>query len=169
MAASFPGLQMTTPSVRSRAAVALASFVYVGFAPFAPGTVGSAAALLLFLPVRWAGSLALELAVVALVTVVGVWAATDAEKALGVEDPGPVVIDEVAGMLVSLLFLPASWAVIAAAFLAFRIFDVIKPWPCNRLERLHGGLGIMADDLMAGVYANLVVQALVWWRPDLMR
>ena len=160
---------MTTTSVRARGAVALASFGYVGFCPFAPGTAGAAAGLVLFLPVRWAGSLALELGVLALVTVAGVWAATEAERALGVQDPGPVVIDEVAGMLVSLLFLPASWPVVAAAFLAFRIFDIIKPWPCNALERLHGGLGIMADDLAAGVYANLVVQILVWWRPEWMR
>jgi len=156
---------MTIPSIRARGAVALASFGYVGFFPFAPGTAGSAAALVLFLPVRWTGSVALELAVVALVSIVGVWAATETEKALGVEDPGQVVIDEVAGMLVSLLFLPASWGVIAASFVCFRIFDIVKPWPCGRLERLHGGLGIMADDLAAGVYANLTLQLLLWIRP----
>jgi phosphatidylglycerophosphatase A len=158
---------MTTSSIRARGAVALASCGYVGFFPFAPGTAGSAAALVLFLPVRWAGSLALELAVASLVAAVGVWAATETEKALGVEDPGPVVIDEVAGMLVSLLFLPTSWPVIGAAFLAFRMFDIIKPWPCGRLERLHGGVGIMADDLAAGAYANLVVHLLIWLRPGL--
>ena len=156
---------MTTSSIRARGAVALASFGYVGFFPFAPGTAGSAAALIVFLPVRWMGSLALELAVAALVAVVGVWAATETEKVLGIEDPGPVVIDEVAGMLVSLVLLPTTWPVILAAFLAFRIFDIIKPWPCDRLERLHGGLGIMADDLAAGVYANLVVRILLWLRP----
>jgi phosphatidylglycerophosphatase A len=159
---------MTTTSIRARGAVALASFGYVGFFPFAPGTAGSAAAMILFLPVRWAGSSVLEVAVAVLVSVIGIWAATEAEKALGVEDPGPVVIDEVAGMLVSLLFLPTSWGVIAAAFLCFRIFDIIKPWPCGRLERLHGGLGIMADDLAAGIYANLVVQLLLWIRPGLL-
>jgi phosphatidylglycerophosphatase A len=156
---------MTTTSIRARGAVALATFGYVGFFPFAPGTAGSAAAILLFLPVRWTGSIAVELAVAALVSAVGVWAATETEKALGVEDPGPVVIDEVAGMLVSLLFLPASWGVIAAAFLCFRLFDIVKPWPCGRLERLHGGLGIMADDLAAGVYANLTVHLLLWILP----
>jgi phosphatidylglycerophosphatase A len=78
------------------------------------------------------------------------------------------VIDEVVGMLVSLLWLPSSWTVVVAAFVAFRVFDILKPWPANRLERLHGGWGIMADDVMAGVYANLLVQLLVWWRPELM-
>ena len=159
---------MTITPSRARGAIALASFGYVGFCPFAPGTAGSAAAILLFLPVRWTGSIALELAVVALVSVVGVWAATRTEDAMGVEDPGVVVIDEVAGMLVSLLFLPASWGVIAAAFACFRLFDIVKPWPCGRLERLHGGLGIMADDLAAGVYANLVVQLLIWARPGML-
>ena len=159
---------MTTASIRARGAVALASFGYVGFFPFAPGTAGSAAALALFVPVRWTGSLSLELAVAVLVAVAGVWAATEAEKALGLQDPGPVVIDEVAGMLVSLLFLPGSWPVIAAAFLVFRIFDIIKPWPCGALERLPGGLGIMADDLAAGVYANLTIQILIWIRPGLL-
>jgi phosphatidylglycerophosphatase A len=159
---------MTTASLRARGAVALASFGYVGFFPFAPGTAGSAAALVIFLPVRWAGSLALEIALAALVAVTGVWAATEAERALGRQDPGPVVIDEVAGMLVSLFFLPATWPVIVTAFLAFRIFDIIKPWPCDALERLHGGLGIMADDLAAGVYANLTVQFLIRIIPGLL-
>lgn len=159
---------MSTSSFRARGAVALASFGYIGFFPFAPGTAGSAAAFILFLPVRWSGSVALELAVAALVAVAGIWAATGTERALGVEDPGPVVIDEVAGMLVSLLFLPASWGVMAAAFVCFRAFDIIKPWPCGRLERLHGGFGIMADDLAAGVYANLTVQILLWARPGLL-
>jgi phosphatidylglycerophosphatase A len=59
--------------------------------------------------------------------------------------------------------------VVFAAFVAFRVFDVVKPWPADRLERLHGGWGIMADDVMAGIYANLAVQVLVWWRPELMR
>lgn len=159
---------MSTSSLRARGAVALASFGYVGFFPFAPGTAGSAAAFLLFLPVRWSGSLPLEVAVAALVALAGIWAASETERALGVEDPGPVVIDEVAGMLVSLLFLPTSWGVMAAAFVCFRIFDIVKPWPCGRLERLHGGLGIMADDLAAGVYANLTVHLLLWVRPGLL-
>ena len=159
---------MTTPSTRARGAVALASFGYVGFFPFAPGTVGSAAAFAVFLPVRWTGSLVLELLLVAVVTLSGVWAATATERALGLEDPGPVVIDEVAGMLVSLLFLPATWPVMLAAFIAFRVFDIVKPWPANRLERLHGGVGIMADDVAAGVYANLTVQILIRVFPGLL-
>jgi phosphatidylglycerophosphatase A len=70
-----------------------------------------------------------------------------------------VVIDEVMGMLITLFMIPVGWPGAIAAFLLFRIADVIKPWPANRLERLHGGLGIMADDAMAAVYANLALRA----------
>ena len=160
---------MTTRTLRSRGAVALASFAYVGFTPFAPGTAGSAAALLLFAPLRRAAIPGIEIVAVVLLFCAGVWSARVTEQHLGVEDPGPVVIDEVVGMLVSLLWLPSSWMVVFAAFVAFRVFDVVKPWPADRLERLHGGWGIMADDVMAGIYANLAVQLFVWWRPELMR
>ena len=159
---------MTTPTLHSRLAVALASFGYVGFAPVAPGTVGSAAAIPLFLLLRAAGSAWLELAACAVLIGAGAWSARLTEQALGVEDPGPVVVDEVVGMLVSLLWLPGTWPVIAAAFVAFRVFDIVKPWPADRLEHLPGGWGVMADDVMAGVYANLAIQMVVWARPGLL-
>ena len=159
---------MTPRTLRSRLAVAFASFGYVGFAPAAPGTVGAAAAIPFFLLLRRADSAWLEIAVCAAIVAAGAWSARLTEAALGVEDPGPVVIDEVVGMFVSLLFLPATWPVIAAAFLAFRVFDIVKPWPAGRLEHVPGGWGVMADDVMAGVYANLAVQVLVWARPGLL-
>jgi phosphatidylglycerophosphatase A len=148
--------------------VAFASFAYVGFAPVAPGTVGSAAAIPLFLLLRWAGSPWIEVAVCGVLVVAGAWSARLAEQALGVEDPGPVVIDEVVGMLVSLFFLPCTWPVVLAAFIAFRVFDIVKPWPAGRLEDVPGGWGVMADDVMAGVYANLTIQILLWARPGLL-
>jgi len=148
--------------------VAFASFGYLGFAPVAPGTVGAAAAIPVFVLLRWAGSPWLEVAVCAAIVVAGAWSARLTEQALGVEDPGPVVIDEVVGMLVSLLFLPGTWPVILAAFLAFRVFDIVKPWPAGRLEHVPGGWGVMADDVMAGIYANLTIQILIWARPGLL-
>ena len=160
---------MTTPTRSSRIAVAIASFGYTGFAPVAPGTVGSAAAFLLILPLRWAAVPGLEPAAAILLFVLGVWSARITERHLGVEDPGPVVLDEVVGMFVSLVWLPSSWPVFLSAFVAFRAFDIVKLWPTNRFERLPGGWGIMADDVMAGVYANAVVHLLVWWRPEWMR
>jgi len=159
---------MTARTLRSQFAVAFASFGYVGFAPVAPGTVGAAAAIPFFLLLRLADSAWLEIAVCAAIVAAGAWSARITEQALGVEDPGPVVIDEVVGMFVSLLWLPASWQVILAAFVAFRVFDILKPWPANRLEHVPGGWGVMADDVMAGVYANLTLQLLLWVRPGLL-
>ena len=146
-------------------AVFIASCGYVGFFPIAPGTAGSLAALALFAVIRWVGLPGLELAVIAVVFAVGVWAASGTEAALGRKDPGVVVIDEVLGMLITLAFIPVSIAGVAAGFLLFRLLDVIKPYPAAQLEHLHGGLGIMADDAVAGLYAHLTLRVCVWLVP----
>ena len=142
----------------SSLAVFIASFGYVGFFPIAPGTAGSLAALALYALVRWTGTPAVELVTIVAVFAIGIWAATGTERALARKDPGPVVIDEVLGMLITLAFLPLSAWGIVLGFLVFRVFDVIKPYPAGRLEHLPSGLGIMADDAMAGVYAHLVLR-----------
>jgi phosphatidylglycerophosphatase A len=98
---------------------------------------------------------------IVLIFAVGVWSAGIAEQHYGGTDPGPVVIDEVMGMLVTLFMVPVGWPGAAAGFVLFRVFDVIKPPPANRLERLRGGMGIMADDFMAAVYANLALRVAV--------
>ena len=144
-------------------ALALATSLGVGYAPFAPGTFGSAAGLVLWALVPWTPAPSLVLTLV--VFVVGVWAAGAVERHSGKTDPGIVVIDEVLGMLVTLLFQPVSWPVAVVGFLLFRVFDVLKPYPANKLEHLHGGLGIMADDAMAGVYANIVLRLVVLVAP----
>ena len=146
-------------------AVFIATFGYVGFFPIAPGTAGSLAALPLYALVRWAGTPAVELVTIIAVFAIGIWAATGTEHALARKDPGPVVIDEVLGMLVTLAFLPLSLWGIVTGFLIFRVFDVIKPFPAGRLEHLPAGLGIMADDAMAGVYAHLVLRIAVMMAP----
>jgi len=145
-------------------AVFIATFGYVGYFPIAPGTAGSLAAIPLYALVRWSGSPAIELATIIAVFAIGIWAATGTERALARKDPGPVVIDEVLGMLITLAFLPLSIWGIVAGFLIFRLFDVIKPFPAGRFEHLPAGLGIMADDAMAGVYAHLVLRlgVMVW-------
>jgi phosphatidylglycerophosphatase A len=148
------------------AAVFLASFGFVGYFPFAPGTAGSLAALALFAFIKWIGTPAVELSAIVLVFAVGVWAAHATELALGRKDPGIVVIDEVLGMLITLALLPLSLTGIALGFLFFRILDVIKPYPAAQLEHLHGGLGIMADDAVAGLYAHLALRACVWVVPS---
>ena len=153
----------------TRLAVFIATAGYCGYFPIAPGTAGSAAGLLVYLLVWWAGSPILEVAAIALIFAAGTWAATHAERYFGGIDPGPVVIDEVLGMLITLAFIPAGWVAVLAGFVLFRVFDIIKPYPANRLEKFHGGFGIMADDAMAGVYANLALRALMWLLPDWVR
>ncbi|UCF66909.1 MAG: phosphatidylglycerophosphatase A [Acidobacteriota bacterium] len=138
--------------------VLLATWFGCGFAPLASGTVGTAATvplvLLLWRVGSWPWHIAVTLAVIAL----GVWAAGDAELRWGRKDPGQVVIDESAGFLIATIALPASGWILLASFLVFRAFDVVKPWPARRLERWPGAWGIMADDLIAGLYANIVVR-----------
>lgn len=149
----------------NRLAVFVASFGYVGFFPFAPGTAGSLAALPLFAFIRWVGLPGLELGAIVAVFAVGVWAASGTEAALVRKDPGVVVIDEVLGMLITLALLPVSIGGIVVGFLIFRVLDVVKPYPAAQLEHLHGGLGIMADDAVAGLYSHLALRACMWLVP----
>jgi phosphatidylglycerophosphatase A len=93
----------------------------------------------------------------AVVTVLGTWAAGEAERALGGKDPGAIVVDEVAGMTLSVLTVPLTPAVLLVGFLLFRVFDILKPFPARDAQRLPGGLGVMVDDLLAGLYALVVV------------
>jgi phosphatidylglycerophosphatase A len=149
----------------TRLAVFIATAAYCGYFPIAPGTVGSAAGLVVYLLVWWTRSPVVEVALIAATFVAGTWASTHAERFFGGIDPGPVVIDEVLGMLITLAFIPAGVSAAVAGFVLFRVFDVIKPYPANRLEKFHGGFGIMADDAMAGVYANIALRLLMWLLP----
>ena len=148
-----------------RLALLIATCGYVGFVPIAPGTAGSAAGMALIYLVRAAGAAWAEAAVILAVLLAGVWAATSTERQLGGTDPGPVVVDEVAGMLITLAWIPVTPLGALVGFLVFRVLDVVKPWPARQLEGLHGGLGIMADDAMAGVYGQLVMRGLVLIAP----
>ena len=149
-----------------RGPLLLATGFHLGHIPYAPGTVGSLVALLLFLPFRrlpWM----MPLSVVALLFVVGVYAADQAEAALGVKDPSPVIIDEIVGCWVALLGIPPHAVSLFCAFVLFRLFDIWKPFPAGYAERLPGGWGIMLDDLVAAIYANLSVRIVSWWLPGL--
>ena len=140
-------------------ALAVATCLGVGYVPFAPGTFGSAAGLLLWLVLPPSASV--QLAVVVVLFAGGSWAAGVSERHFRSTDPGPVVIDEVMGMLVTLFLVPVGWSGAFVAFLLFRLFDIVKPYPSNRLERLPGGVGVMADDFMAAIYANLTLRVLL--------
>ena len=150
---------------QTRLAVFIATVGYAGYFPIAPGTVGSAAGLVAYLIVWWTQSPVVEVALIAGLFILGVWAGTTAERYFGGIDPGPVVVDEVVGMLITLAFIPVGLSGAIAGFFLFRVFDIIKPFPAGRLEALHGGLGVMADDAMAAIYANLSLRAILWLFP----
>ena len=143
----------------------IATVGYIGYVPVAPGTFGSLAGLCVFYVLRSTGSPAIELAAIAGLFAVGVWSGTLAEHHFGGIDPAPVVLDEVVGMLMTLAFIPVNLTGAVVGFLVFRILDVFKPWPSARLEALPGGLGVMADDGMAAIYGNLVMQGLIRMAP----
>jgi phosphatidylglycerophosphatase A len=141
-----------------RVLVSIATVGPCGFTPGAPGTVGSAAGVVIFLAVRSTASLWLEVGVVLAVTCVGVLAASAAESMYQRRDPGLVVIDEVAGMLLTLLAVPVGPVGIVVGFLAFRLFDIVKPFPARQAEALPRGWGVMADDIVAGIYAQVTLR-----------
>ncbi len=140
-----------------RVALFIATSGGAGYSPIAPGTAGSAVGAVVFWFTR-AWPLAWQVALIVAVSGLGTWAATVAARHFGREDPGEVVIDEVAGQLVTLVATGAGLYGTFLGFFVFRAFDIVKPWPVNRLERLPGGVGIMADDLMAGVFGNITLR-----------
>jgi phosphatidylglycerophosphatase A len=144
-----------------RLAVFLATCGYVGYAPVAPGTFGSAAGLAVFALVRGSDSMLVEIATIVILFAVGIWSGTEAEHHFGGVDPGPIVLDEVVGMLITLALVPVNAMGAFVGFLVFRALDVFKPWPSGRFERLPGGLGVMADDGMAALYGNGVMWILL--------
>jgi phosphatidylglycerophosphatase A len=149
----------------TRVAVFIATVGYCGYFPIAPGTVGSAAGLVFYLLVWWTRSQIVEVGLILALFAAGVWAGTTAERYFGGIDPGPIVLDEVVGMLITLAFIPVGLTGAIAGFFLFRVFDVIKPFPAGRLEKLHGGFGVMADDAMAAIYANISLRLLMWLAP----
>lgn len=136
----------------------IAQGAYSGRSPFAPGTAGTVVGVLLYLFFKGL-PLVCYLVVCVLVTGIGVWTAGEAEKLLGKKDAPSIVIDEIAGYLISMVLMPSGWGYVVAAFFLFRIFDIIKPFPLYRLQDLHGGLGVVLDDVGAGIYTNACLQA----------
>jgi phosphatidylglycerophosphatase A len=136
-------------------ALAVATGCGAGWAPLAPGTVGSALAAVIVwgVPFSRTGLLLFFIAV----TLAGTWAAHRAELQLGAKDPGAIVIDEVAGMTLAVLPFPPTVSVLIAGFVLFRIFDITKPFPARVSQRVAGGFGVMVDDLIAGLYALVVI------------
>ncbi|MCC6208082.1 MAG: phosphatidylglycerophosphatase A [Gammaproteobacteria bacterium] len=134
----------------------------LGAAPVAPGTFGTLLGIPLYLLLVGL-PLTVYLAVVALLFLVGIAACRVTARALGVHDHPAIVFDEVVGYLVTMTLAPSGMWAIATGFALFRLFDIWKPWPIRWIDRrVHGGLGIMLDDLLAGVFALLVLQLIAW-------
>lgn len=139
----------------------IATVCFVGYAPIAPGTAGSLVATLAFILMpTYLPHVPFAIAGIALF-VIAVWAA-DRHTSADNPDPSEVVIDEVMGMVVAVAFLPLTPVVLIGSFVLFRVFDIAKPFPVRQFEKLHGGLGIVMDDVMAGVYANVTLRLILF-------
>ena len=154
---------MTQPGKPGTLALVLGTAGGLGYLPLVPGTWASAATL----PVGWllamAGGMPALVAASLLVFAVGVAASARIVARTGVEDPSIIVIDELAGQLLALTVAPLTWQAYLVAFLAFRVFDILKPWPASWADReIGGGWGVMVDDMFAGAYGAAVVYAFVW-------
>lgn len=145
-----------------RLALWLASALGAGYLRPAPGTWGSLVGLAFFVPLLAPAGVTVQLAAWGVVTVAGTWAADVTARSMAAEDPSLVVIDEVSGMWISIIGV-TSPAAFVLAFFVFRILDIVKPFPARRMEDLPGGVGIMADDVVAGLYTLLVVWLAMPW------
>lgn len=125
-----------------------------GLAPKAPGTFGTLAALPLVAALALYSSFSVYLIVTIVMSLAGIWICEKTAKDMQVHDDSSIVWDEVAGMLITMLAVPLSWQTLLAGFVLFRLFDILKPWPINYLDKyVHGGFGIMIDDILAGIFA----------------
>jgi len=146
------------PAARA-VALAIGTGLGTGFSPIASGTAGSALGVALYIPLAAAGLPAVAIAILLLFPV-GVWAAGVCGQRYGAHDHGRIVVDEIVGQFIALASFPAQPGWLLAGFLLFRFFDIWKPFPAGRIDRRwHTPFGVMADDVVAGVYANLVLQA----------
>lgn len=137
----------------------------IGYIGKGAGTVAAIATCLVWY-LAWAGGfppLYPSLTITLAITVIGIWSSDIVEKIWG-EDPAKVVIDEAAGMCISLLFLPVNWKYVIAALILFRVFDIGKPLYIRKMEKFSGGWGIMLDDVLAGVYANILLQIALFFK-----
>jgi phosphatidylglycerophosphatase A len=146
----------------------LASGCYSGYFPLAPGTAGT----MLGIPVYFLFSFfppAIYLLSSAAAFFLGWWASERAEVIFARRDSPKIVIDEIVGYLITMALLPRTLTMVIGGFLFFRIFDIIKPFPAGLIEsRVSGGLAVVLDDAVAGIYANLLLQAIIHWRPHLL-
>jgi phosphatidylglycerophosphatase A len=145
--------------IRKMIIKSLSTFFYLGYLPLIPGTFGSIAGVVLFYLIR--DNPAIYALFTLLLIILGFLVAGKMERMLGKKDARCIVIDEVCGMLLSLLFLPYDTKLVIIAFILFRILDSLKPYPVGRFQELRGSAGIMLDDIVAGVYTNIILQVVL--------
>jgi phosphatidylglycerophosphatase A len=138
---------------------ATSTFCFIGYLPFVPGTFGSLAALGLFILLK--GDTISHLFFTLLLIILGFLVSAPTARLFNKKDPACIVIDEVCGMLLSLMFIPYDIRLVFLGFVIFRILDSLKPYPINRLENEQGSLGIMGDDIIAGLYTNIILQVVL--------
>ena len=147
--------------IPGKIAIILSIWFGAGLFPGVPGTVGTLATLPLVLGMGYLGIWVRALVLV-IALAVAIWASGRCEELLNRSDPSEIVIDEVAGFLLTMFLLPLSWLNLVLGFVLFRFFDILKPFPIRLFEQLRGGLGIVMDDLMAGIYAYLAVRMILF-------
>lgn len=146
-------------SIRNFIIKIITTFFYVGYLPFIPGTFGSLAGIILFYFVK--NDTFVYGLVILILAILGLTFAGKAEKIFNRKDPRQVVLDEVVGMLLSLLFLPYDIKLVVSGFFLFRLLDTLKPYPIRWFEERHGSIGIMGDDIIAGLYTNIILQVVL--------
>ncbi len=141
----------------------LATGFYTGYTPIAPGTAGSLIGVIIYLGM-YRLSWSFYLLILIVLAFFGIWISNKATIYFFKEkDSKRIVIDEIIGFLIAMFLIPFKFKFILVAFIVFRVIDILKPFPLRRLEKLPGGWGVMCDDLLAGVYANLIIQAIRLW------
>lgn len=136
-----------------------------GLAPKAPGTFGTLAAIPLVILLSMVSPFYVYIALCVVFSVAGIWICGHTAADMQVHDDSSIVWDEVVGMMITMVAVPLSWQTLLAGFVLFRFFDIIKPWPISYLDQhVHGGFGIMADDVLAGIFALFAMHLLLWWQ-----
>lgn len=146
-------------SIRKHTVKIISTFFYLGYLPFIPGTFASIAGVLLFYLIK--DSVFMHALLTLLFIILGLLVTTEAEKIFNKKDARCIVIDEISGMLLALLFIPYDIRLIIVAFILFRILDALKPYPANKLQTMKGSIGIMGDDIVAGLYTNIILQVVL--------
>jgi phosphatidylglycerophosphatase A len=141
----------------------LSTCLGIGYIGKGAGTIAAIVTCVAWYFTRAGGYLLPSVAITIAITLIGIWSSGEVAKVWG-KDPSKVVIDEAAGMCISLLFVPVTFKYVLAGLILFRFFDIMKPLFIHKMEKLHGGWGIMMDDVLAGAYANILLQAILWFK-----